>query len=449
MHPFLVKNFIFPFQEFVMGRPTYSAWKQMEEIQWYSPNELRELQIRKLRALLCHAASKIPYYSNIFRRIGFNPQKVNNLEDLKKISFLSKQDIKRCLDLMICQTVPGGPIRYNTGGSTGEPLIFYFDRKRQGYDMAARIRAHRWWGVDIGDRELYIWGSPVELSRQDRLKNLRDRLINNLLVSAFDISPDILPSYVNKILNFKPKCIFGYPSSISLLCELGEKAHIKLSNLGIEVIFCTAEILYDYQRKIISEAFGGIPVIDGYGSREGGFISHECPEGSMHITSDSIIVEFIKDGEPVNPGEEGEIVITHLDNYAMPFIRYRTGDIGRPSNLPCKCGRCLETMEVCLGRSTDFIVTEDGRIMHALSLIYIIRDITGVQKFKIIQEEINKIRILIVHDDNFSYDVNEIIVEQVKKRMGRTTKVYLEMVDDIPFESSGKYRYVESRVNTF
>jgi phenylacetate-CoA ligase len=254
---------------------------------------------------------------------------------------------------------------------------------------------------------------------------------------------------VDRIRHFKPRCIFGYPSSLSLLCELAKKANIDLSALGIKVIFSTAEVLYTHQRKIISETFGGIPVVDGYGSREGGFISHECPDGCMHITSESVIVEFIKDGCPVKAGEEGEIVITHLDNYAMPFIRYKTGDIGRPSNKQCKCGRGLETMEICLGRSTDFILTEDGRVMHGLALIYIVRDIPGVQKYKIIQEKINQIRILIVHDDNFPKGINKHIIDQVKNRMGKITEVMIELVDDIPVERSGKYRYVESKVDAF
>ena len=159
------------------------------------------------------------------------------------------------------------------------------------------------------------------------MRNLRDWLTNEMLLSAFDLAEQSVGLFVERLRCFRPKCIFGYPSSIALFAQMAERAGHDLARLGVAAVFCTAEVLYDHQKSTISRAFGGVPVVNGYGSREGGFIAHECPAGHMHITSENVIVEFIREGRPVAPGEDGEIVVTHLDNHAMPFIRYRTGDV--------------------------------------------------------------------------------------------------------------------------
>jgi phenylacetate-CoA ligase len=326
-------------------------------------------------------------------------------------------------------------------------LIFYFDRRRQAYDAAARALTHRWWGIDIGDRELYFWASPFEIKKQDKLKDLRDRLTNQLLLSAFDLSQTMIPNFMEKIQKFKPKCVFGYPSTIALFCQLALQQGYDLSNVGVEVVFSTAEVLYDHQRELISNAFGKIPVVDGYGSREGGFISHECPEGLMHVIDQNVIVEYLRGDKPVGPGEDGEIVVTHLDNWAMPFIRYRTGDVAQFDTQKCKCGRNLSAMKKIQGRTTDFIITPDGRWQHGLSLIYVMRDIPGVAEFKIIQEAVDDVKVLLkIHKTLFPEEGKREIIEGFKKRMGQEVNVNIEMVDEIEKDASGKYRYVVSKV---
>lgn len=447
MNKSIVKHFIFPLHEKLIGRKTFQYLTELEKTQWFNPKEIKSLQLRKLKDLLIHAQNNCPFYQKRFYDAGFNPASIKSLDDLSAIPPLSKVEIRQNLNDMLWRESPGGLHRYNTGGSSGDPLIFYFDRRRQAYDAAARALTHRWWGIDIGDKELYLWGSPLEIIKQDRIKDLRDRLTNQLLLSAFDLSQNMIPNFMKKIRKFKPKCVFGYPSTIALFCELASKQGYDLTNDGIKVVFSTAEVLYDHQKEIISKAFGGIPVADSYGSREGGFISHECPKGSMHIIDQNIIVEYLRDGKTVGPGEDGEIVITHLDNWAMPFIRYRTGDVAQFENSRCECGRHLSVMKKIQGRTTDFVVTPDGRWQHGLSLIYVVRDIPGVAEFKIIQEAVDDVKVLLkVHENLFPEDGKTIIVKGFKKRMGQEVNVNIEMVDEIPKDASGKYRYVISKV---
>ena len=304
--------------------------------------------------------------------------------------------------------------------------------------------------VFIGYKELYLWGSPLEITKQDKIKDFRDKITNDLLISAFEISEKQIPDIVKKIKKFKPKCVFGYPSTIALFCEMAAKAGHDLGNEGIEMVFSTAEVLYDHQRESIGQFFGGIPVVDCYGSREGGFICHECKEGKYHVIDSNYIIEYLKDGKDVGPGEDGEVVLTHLDAWGMPFIRYRTGDVAQPGEAGCACGRTWSTIQNIQGRTTDFIVTPDGRWQHALSVIYVVRDIEGVDEFKILQHSVDDIEVLLkIHENLYPEDGDQRIVKGFKKRMGESVNVRVTLTDSIPRDASGKYRYVVSKVGAF
>jgi phenylacetate-CoA ligase len=431
-----------------MGRETLACLRELESLQWVPPEEVRSLQRRKLRALLRHARDQTPFYRARFEKAGFDPETMESLDDFKRLPPLSKSEIRGHLDEMVWDDCPGGLQRYSTGGSTGEPLVFYFDRRRQAWDKAARALTHQWWGVDVGDRELYLWGSPLEIKRQDRVKDLRDRLTNDLLISAFEISEARVPEIVERFRRFRPDCVFGYPSTISLFSRMADAQGCDLRGVGVRVVFTTAETLYEEQRERIGAAFGGVPVVDGYGSREAGFISHQCAEGRYHVIDPNYILEYVKeDGTDAEPGEDGEIVVTHLDAWGMPLVRYRTGDVARPGEGACPCGRSWSTMAAVRGRTTDFVVTPDGRWQHALSLIYVVREIEGVAEFKIVQERVDDVRVLLCVDPAYPSNGDHRIVSGIRKRMGGAVQVQVEHVERIPRDLSGKYRYVVSRVS--
>ncbi len=450
MYSKLVKHLIFPLHEKILGRDTYKFLDALSEQQYMPEDKLETLRFEKLKALLIHAGNNIPFYGARFADAGFDPEKMQCIEDIKTLPLLSKEEIRHNIENMKWNASPGGLTRYNTGGSSGKPLVFYFDRRRQAYDAAARALTHQWWGVDIGDRELYLWGSPLEITKQDKIKDLRDKITNDLLISAFEISEPQIPDIVRKLKKFRPKCLFGYPSTIELFCRMAEKQGYDLGHEGIQVVFSTAEVLYDHQRKIIGSFFGNVPVVDSYGSREGGFICHECKEGTYHVIDPNYIIEYLKDGKDVGAGEDGEVVLTHLDAWGMPFIRYRTGDVAQPGKPGCACGRTWSTIQNIQGRTTDFIVTPDGRWQHALSVIYVVRDIEGVDEFKIFQHSVEEIEVVLkIHENLFPENGEKRIVAGFKKRMGDSVNVKVKFTDSIPRDASGKYRYVVSDVGAF
>lgn len=441
-----VANILFPLQEKLKKHDTVAIRQALDDSQWWSPEKLENLRLERLRTLLTKAGKHVPYYRDCFKKLGFDPQKIESLADLQKLPLLTKSIIRTEGDRMKSD-ISQGLARFNTGGSSGEPLIFFIGTERVSHDVAAKWRATRWWGVDIGDPEIVVWGSPIELGTQDKVRAIRDKLMRTELMPAFQMNETNLDQFVARICERHPKMLFGYPSAISHIVAHAQKRGVPLNDLGVKVVFCTSERLYDHQRVTISNAFA-CPVANGYGGRDAGFIAHECPSGGMHITSEDIIVEIIdENGSVLPPGVTGEIVTTHLATSDFPFIRYGTGDIGSLSNEQCACGRGLPLLKEIEGRSTDFLVASDGTIMHGLALIYILRDLTGVKSFKVIQESIRLTRVLLIVGPEFQPHMTESIVNGFHDRLGSDVEVKIEFADVIPAEKSGKFRYIVSHVS--
>ena len=441
----LVAKILFPLQEKLKKHDTVAIRQAMDSSQWWTAEKLGEFQLERLRAFLTKVGTHVPYYRDCFKNLSFDPQKITSLANLQKLPLLTKSIIRTEGDRMKSD-IAQGLARFNTGGSSGEPLIFFIGTERVSHDVAAKWRATRWWDVDIGDTEIVVWGSPIELGTQDRVRAIRDKLMRTELMPAFQMNDTNLDQFVARIRERRPKMLFGYPSAISHIATHAQKQGIPLNDLGVKVVFCTSERLYDHQREAISSAFA-CPVANGYGGRDAGFIAHECPAGSMHITAEDTIVEIVDGQGDVQPaGISGEIVVTHMATSDFPFIRYRTGDIGMLGNTPCSCGRGLPLLKEIQGRSTDFVIASDGTVMHGLALIYILRDLPAVRTFKIIQESLNLTRVQVVANPSFGITDETTIREGLQARLGNDVEIDIQLLAEIPPEKSGKHRYVVSQV---
>ena len=445
MYTAIASRLIFPLHERLKHHTTVAVHRALEHSQWWDAARLAEFQLGRLRQLLQHADTHVPYYRALFGRIGFVPASLAGLSELTRLPLLTKTDIRAHLDDLKADNAVG-LARFNTGGSSGEPLIFFIGRERVSHDVAAKWRATRWWGVDIGDPEIVVWGSPIELGKQDKIKQLRDALLRTRLLPAFEMSAHKLDAFVDEIRRVRPKMLFGYPSALAHIARHADEHGVAMNDLGIKVAFVTSEALYDHQRAQIETTFG-CPVANGYGGRDAGFIAHQCPAGGMHLTAEDIIVEIVDaDGRVLPHGASGEIVVTHLATGDFPFIRYRTGDIGVLDDAPCACGRGLPLLKAIEGRSTDFLVAQDGTVMHGLALIYVIRDLPGVRQFKIVQESLTHTRILLATDAAFDETNISKIEAGIRQRLGEGVRVEIERVAEVGKEKSGKYRYVVSHV---
>jgi len=245
---------------------------------------------------------------------------------------------------------------------------------------------------------------------------------------------------------WQPRCLYGYASSIALLAAHAEARQRKLHLPQLRVVCTTGEPLYPHQRELIGRVFVA-PVANEFGSRDIGFTAHEAPGGQMLLMSESHIVEVLDEaGQPVAPGEAGEAVITGLTSEAQPFIRYRTGDVLRLASEPAKGGQGLHVIAEVTGRQTDFVVAADGRMMHALAVIYVLRAVPGIAQFKCVQHAVDRMEVQIVPDANWNEAARNAVVTGLQDRLGDALKVELRMLDDIPPEASGKHRYVVSHV---
>lgn len=442
-----VSRLLFPLHERLKGHDTVAVRRGLEDTQWWPRERLRALQIRRLKAFLTDVGQHVPYYHELFAKHRFGPDCVTELDDLQKLPLLEKADI-RAHSEDLKHPRGRGLSRFNTGGSSGEPLVFFIGNERVSHDVAAKWRATRWWGVDVGDPEVVIWGSPIELSAQDRIRALRDRVLRTELLPAFEMSEAKLDGFVAAIRARQPKMLFGYPSALSHIARHADSRGQRMDDLGIQVAFVTSERLYDDQRASIERVFG-CRVANGYGGRDAGFIAHECPHGGMHLTAEDIIVE-LTDGEGrwVPEGEPGEIVITHLATRDFPFIRYRTGDVAVMSTSACACGRGLPMLQEIQGRSTDFVVAADGTVMHGLALIYAVRDRPGIRQFKIVQESRRLTRVLIAAEPPFDPDLEvPSIRAAMLARLGAEVEIDISLVEQVESERSGKFRYVVSKVD--
>lgn len=440
-----VSSMVFPLHERLKGHDTVAVRRAMEQSQWWSAERLRGFQWQRLQHLLDYASRHVPYYRRLFERLGISPGDIEDLSSLARLPFLTKAEIRAHSDDLKAEGAQG-LARFNTGGSSGEPLIFYIGNERVSHDVAAKWRATRWWGVDIGDPEMVVWGSPIELGAQDRLRALRDKLLRTALLPAFEMNEETLARFIAAIRRKRPRMVFGYPSALAFIARHAEKVGQRLDDLGVQVAFVTSERLYEEQRADIERVFG-CPVANGYGGRDAGFIAHQCPEGGMHITAEDIIVEIVDaEGRACPAGQAGEIVVTHLATRDFPFIRYRTGDVGVLDDQPCACGRGLPLLKEIQGRTTDFIVAADGTVMHGLALIYVVRDLPGIDAFKIVQESKVHTRVLIVPQAGFQAASIDTIRDQFRARLGSAVDVTVEQVAEIPKERSGKYRFVVSHV---
>ncbi|MBI3367540.1 MAG: phenylacetate--CoA ligase family protein, partial [Burkholderiales bacterium] len=205
----LCSGLLFPLHERLKGHASVAVRRELEKTQWWTAAELERLRIDKLRAFLADIGRQVPYYRDLFERAGFDPAQVTTVADLQRLPLLTKADIRANQDGLKAQD--HGPLtRYNTGGSSGEPLIFFMGKGRSSHDVGAKWRVTRWWGVDIGDTEMVIWGSPIELGAQDRVRRLRDGVMRSFLLPAFEMSEAKLDGFIAAIRAKRPRMLFGY-----------------------------------------------------------------------------------------------------------------------------------------------------------------------------------------------------------------------------------------------
>ena len=440
----LVRGVIYPIYRGLRGDRILSTLEELERNQWLSPERIEEMQWRRLENLLSQIEIHVPYYRDLFQRAGVKPHDIQSPADFRRLPLLTRENIRDAGNLMISKDpMQRGEVSC-TVGPTGEPLRFYVDASAGQIRRANTMRGYRRAGIDVGDRQAFLWGMRLDIPPRERLVNaLKNYFLNQRYLSTFDMSDETMLRYAAQLRTFQPRLITACPSALALLASFLMRRGV--ADIRPHAIVSSGEQLHDEERTIIEEAFG-CRVFNRYGSGEFGDIAHECPEHTgLHVMSDLVYVEVLAEtGEPVAEGEIGELVVTDLLNYCMPFVRYRTGDLAMPVARLCPCGSAFPLLERVEGRSFDTIVTPDGRRVGGFFWTWLSRAVPGIRKFQIEQRELGGIVFRFVTDSGWS-DGNERELERrIKKTCGEGFRVTFEKVEGIPLTPSRRSKFIIS-----
>jgi phenylacetate-CoA ligase len=440
MNARLVGGVLFPLHEWLKRKPTFRLLNELEATQWLPADRLADYRFRRLHRLLEFAYSNVPYYRRLMDEYAVGPRQVQDFTDLQRLPVLTREILQtRFEDLRARASLPHVH-RRSSGGSTGTPVTVLVDMGRMGMTEAGRLRAQRWFRVSPGASEVVLWGTPARTSYTEWIRRVRDGMLNTRVLSAFDMGEAAVHRHAQTLLRVRPTKIYGYASACYLLA-----AHFQRERLdppvGLRAVFTTAEPLFEFQRKTIEAAFGSRVAVE-YGCRDGGLVALECPDGGLHVFAESMHVEVL---DP-DPDGRGEIVLTNFDSLAFPIIRYRTGDMGSLDPNPCACGRALPKLRNIEGRRTDFLVTPSGRVLHALSAIYLLRDSPAVREFRVVQDSPEHLTVEIVPSASFGAAETSALRGQFATVFGGDVRVDFECCERIARTAAGKFRYVESRI---
>jgi phenylacetate-CoA ligase len=408
---------------------------------YFPIKKLSEIQLHKLRALVKYAKEYVPYHREKLKNLS--ERNIIRLEDIKLLPSTTKSQIKNYPEKFVSKEALKSLTKKTTGGSTGEPVTIWKTSEAMGRELAATWRGYSWAGINIGDRQARFWGVPSGHKDKQRAR-LTDFICNRKRCSAFSFDENNLNKYTKILTKFNPTYFYGYVSMLTEYAEYFKRKNIKFP-INLKCVISTSEVLTQSHRKCMEEVFN-TRVFNEYGSGELGSVAHECEKGSMHIMAENMIVEVL-DGERVcNPGETGELVITELNNRAMPLIRYRTGDFASLSNEQCSCGKTLPIIENIAGRAYDMIQNKKGHLFHGEFFMYIFEEAKrkdlGIGAFQVIQMDLNRLKIKIKPSLGYGKKTKDLIRNRIKGSFDPEIKIEFVEVESISREASGKMRLI-------
>jgi phenylacetate-CoA ligase len=442
----LFRHLLLPgFETGLKRRNTFRYLRELEQSEWMDADSLRQLQFTRLRSLLLHAQSQCLYYRKQWDRRGLAPAQLESLSDFSRWPLVDRDDVRAHRMEMRADNVSRW-ITKSTGGSTGTPVTFDLDLNSNDRRTAAWHRGYAWAAAPPGTRQFYLWG--VDLRPRTRVQRFKESLWNRLhrktVCNSFEMTHKCAPQIAARLARCRPHAIVAYVKPLYELARgLDEQGIQPYSPRSIVV---GAEKLHSFERELIERVFRS-PVFETYGSREFMLIAAECEQHrGLHITSEHLLVELLDDKDkPVEPGEEGNVVVTDLFNYGMPFIRYRTGDRAIASGRPCACGRGLPTLSRIVGRQLDIVRTPDGRIIPGEFFPHLMKDFRGVRAFQVVQQRIDSVTVQIVADAGFEV-VAPALAATIQQQLGPGVRLSIERVENIPLTAAGKRRVVISQV---
>lgn len=418
---------------------------ELLKTQWFSFDQLQAVQLQRIKGIINHAYHNVPYYYNKFHELGLHPEDIIDFKDVKQIPILTKEDIKRNYTDFIANNVsPSDCIYQGTSGTTGSPFTIIMDKSTLIWEKVWIQRHRIWSGYTHSDWRGTLGGHKIVPLSQKKPPFWRYNLVaKQILFSTYHMTPKNLHYFVDKIKKSKIKFIDGYPSTIYILAKFLKSKNIYLP---MKAVFTGAEPIFDYQRKVIEDRFC-CKIFDHYGLTEKVVSAGECEEHEgRHITMEGTFVEIVPVTNKSNSANYGEVIGTSLVNYAMPLIRYRTGDMSAFIGKNCKCGRKLPRIEPVETKMEDIITSFDGQFISASNLTFPFKSLSSIIEAQVVQEDLGNISVRIIKGENYTnYDTKKLL-KGLRSVLGNSFKIHIVFVDSIERTKTGKFRFVISNV---
>ena len=451
MKKLIAKYFGFPIQDFVKKTRIIPTLKLLKESQYWDEEKMHNYRLMKLQQLVHYSYSNVPYYTELFDSHGISPDVIKTLEDIKKIPVLTKELARVNQKKLVAVNANFKHIKKGkTGGTTGVPLLVYSDTNNRSFAWASYYRWYNWIGIAKEDKVLSLWGAKMVLKSSFKgkiVKNVTDWIQNKKTINTFNINKVALPVIYKQIIDYNPVLIKGYLSALILIAKYMQKNNLPPNN-NLKALSSTTETLLPLYRNLLQDVFS-VPIFDQYGCGEVSAISYECSKHrGLHINEEHVYIESLDENNSEIFNKKGRLIVTSLDNYIMPFIRYENGDMATLNTQKCTCGLNSQLMSSIDGRSTDTITLKNGSIVHGVfftDLLYEIGITTDqISRFQIFQYKTGAIDFKLETKNNLSGDLIHKLESEVL-RFVDTANIIL--IDYIPNEESGKFKYIKNENN--
>lgn len=421
---------------------------QMEQSQFYTPDELFRHQRHQLKALFLHAMETVPFYADRFAKAGFDPRREISPQTIRRLPILTRTELQNAGRRIATTNLPEGhgkAFEIRTSGTTGRPVSVLKTGLTRMFWMATELRSHLWHGRDPGAKlgvirwlekpqamapkgaQYQDWGPPLSLLYPDNgpmvVLNIASRLRDQ----------------AKWLMGHHPDYLLSYPTNLMALAEYFEANGYKLPRL--RQVSTASEVVSERLRETCRRVWG-VPVFDSYSCEEVGSLACQCPEHEhYHVQAESVYLEVVdENGDPCPVGQTGRVLVTSLNNFASPLIRYEVGDYAEPGE-PCPCGRGLPVLKRIVGRERNRLILPNGRSEFPYLGEYSdYRAITtAVQQFQFVQRSLEEIELKMVVTETLTSEQERQIKDLVVRSFGHPFRVTLSYHGDIPRSASGKF----------
>ncbi len=440
----------------VLGRMLKRRIREYAERQNFEQESYHELQGERLKAIVRHAYENVELYREKYDEVGVKPEDIKSVDDIHKLPVITKEDLVRNFPHgIVAKNIPAANYQVvSTSGSTGMPIKIYKDKGQlaKTYGERDSLAVAIFSLIGTPEKLLQVYtpegekrglmviivpdrGSLEQMISQETIR------LSTFVPRFFEVlnALDDPREHLSALERLRPDMLFTYPSVLKNMAILAQEEQIRVPQL--KLLITAAEVLDSHTRKVISQTFEG-ELINYYGATEANIIALECTKHEgLHVQCNRVVLEILKDGKPAPPGSPGKVVITDLRNRSTPIIRYSgLGDVAVLSDKECSCGNKFPLLKQIEGRVVDSLILPNKQVIHPYSLTLSLEHVPSIAKFQVIQERMDKVRVLIVPRKNELEEglfregeqLWSMVMENFRKLLGEDVHITIEQMEDIP-----------------